>query len=79
MSNPAGGVISDHAERLLGHAIPGVEGVYDRHSYADEKRLALAKLAALIDSIVNPNASARARADQPAKAVAELFSHAERR
>lgn len=48
------GVISDHAERVLGHAIGGVEEVYDRHAYREEKRIALAKLATLIDSIVNP-------------------------
>jgi len=38
----------------MGHAIAGVEGVYDRHSYRDEKADALKRLAALIDSIVNP-------------------------
>jgi integrase len=48
------GVPREHAERVLGHTIGGVEGVYDRHKYADEKAEALAKLAALIDSIVNP-------------------------
>jgi integrase len=48
------GVASEHAERVLGHAIAGVEGIYDRHSYADEKRDALQALANLIDSIVNP-------------------------
>jgi integrase len=48
------GVSSDHAERVLGHAIGGVEGIYDRHAYKDEKRDALAKLAALIDGIVHP-------------------------
>jgi integrase len=48
------GVTSDHAERVLGHAIQGVEGVYDRHAYREEKRIALAKLAALIDGVVNP-------------------------
>jgi integrase len=48
------GVSSDHAERVLGHAIGGVEAIYDRHAYFDEKRVALAKLATLIDSIVNP-------------------------
>jgi len=48
------GVSSDHAERVLGHAIGGVEGVYDRHQYKEEKRIALAKLAALIDGILNP-------------------------
>jgi len=49
------GVRPDIAERVLGHAIRGVEGVYDRHSYRDEKAHALKALASLIDSIVNPN------------------------
>ena len=48
------GISSEHAERVLGHVIPGVEGVYDRHSYRDEKAEALRKLAALIDGIVHP-------------------------
>jgi integrase len=48
------GVAREHAERVMGHAIEGVEGVYDRHKYFDEKSAALAKLAMLIDSIVNP-------------------------
>ena len=48
------GVSSDHAERVMGHAIGGVEGIYDRHAYKDEKAMALEKLAALIDGIVNP-------------------------
>jgi integrase len=48
------GISSEHAERVLGHVIPGVEGVYDRHSYRDEKADALRRLAALIDSIVHP-------------------------
>jgi integrase len=48
------GVSSEHAERVMGHAIAGVEGVYDRHSYRDEKASALAGLAMLIDGIVNP-------------------------
>ena len=38
----------------LGHAIAGVEGVYDRHSYRDEKADALRRLAALICTIVHP-------------------------
>jgi len=42
----------DHAERVLGHAISGVEGVYDRHSYQTEKGEALAKLANLVAKIV---------------------------
>jgi integrase len=48
------GVPSDIAERVLGHAIPGVRGVYDRHSYEAEKRDALERLAALVDRILNP-------------------------
>jgi integrase len=49
------GVPSEHSERVLGHIIRGVEGIYDRHSYADEKAHALLKLAALIDEIISPN------------------------
>jgi integrase len=47
------GVAPDLAERVLGHAIPGIRGVYDRHSYAAEKADALARLATLIDAIVH--------------------------
>ena len=45
------GVRPDISERVLGHVIAGVEGTYDRHSYADEKRDALEKLAAMIERI----------------------------
>jgi integrase len=51
------GVRPDIAERCLGHAIGGVEGIYDRHAYVAEKAEALAKLAGLIDSIVTPRAN----------------------
>jgi integrase len=47
------GASSDHAERVMGHAIEGVEGVYDRHEYNDEKAEVLRRLAALVDTIVN--------------------------
>jgi integrase len=47
------GVRPDISERVLGHVIGGVEGTYDRHSYIDEKRDALEKLAAMIEHIVN--------------------------
>ena len=43
------GVRPDISERVLGHVITGVEGTYDRHSYAEEKRDALEKLAAMIE------------------------------
>jgi hypothetical protein len=44
----------DIGERVLGHVVGGVAGTYDRHAYVDEKADALARLAALIDSIVHP-------------------------
>ena len=51
------GVPSEHAERVMGHAIGGVEAIYDRHSYRDEKADALKRLAALIDAIVHPRSA----------------------
>jgi integrase len=48
------GVSSDHAERCLGHVIGGVEGVYNRHGYYDEKKRAYQALAAQIELIVSP-------------------------
>jgi integrase len=48
------GIRPDIAERVMGHAVEGVEGVYDRHSYRDEKADALKRLATLIDGIVHP-------------------------
>jgi integrase len=48
------GVRADIAERVLGHEQPGVAGVYDRHTYLEEKAEALTKLAALVRDIVNP-------------------------
>jgi integrase len=48
------GVRPDISERVLGHVIAGVEGTYDMHSYAEEKRDALEKLAAMIERILEP-------------------------
>ncbi len=42
----------DIAERVLGHAIPWVEGIYDRHDWMDEKSDALARLATHTEEIV---------------------------
>jgi integrase len=47
------GVSSEHAERVLGHVIPGVEGVYNRHAYTNETADALRRLARLIEKIVD--------------------------
>jgi hypothetical protein len=48
------GIRPDIAERVMGHAIDGVEGIYDRWHYRDEKANALRQLATLIDGIVHP-------------------------
>lgn len=47
------GVQPHIAERVLGHVQPGVAGIYDRHSYRDEKADALQRLAGLIDGIID--------------------------
>ena len=39
------GVRPDVAERVMGHAITGVEGIYNRHEYFEEKAHALRALA----------------------------------
>ena len=48
------GVSADIAERALGHAIPGIRATYDRHSFFDEKKEALERLAALVERTLNP-------------------------
>jgi hypothetical protein len=48
------GVPGDIGERVIGHVVGGVHGVYDRHSYSGEKLEALEKLAALVKSILHP-------------------------
>ena len=48
------GVANHIAERVLGHAIAGVAGVYNRHDYVAEKADALDRLARLINRIINP-------------------------
>lgn len=50
------GVDSDTAERVLGHKLQGVRGVYDRHDYAPEIAGAVEKLAAQVGLILNPPA-----------------------
>jgi integrase len=48
------GVLPHISERVLGHSMRGVEGIYDRHEYGAEKAHALESLASLIANIVNP-------------------------
>lgn len=45
------------AERVLGHVIPGVEGIYDRHGYQNEQKIALNRLADLVLRIAEQDAS----------------------
>ena len=63
------GVPSDHAERCLGHVLPGIRGTYDRHEYLAEKRRAFDALAALIDRVVNPAKNVVALAESRSKTV----------
>jgi hypothetical protein len=64
------GVPSDHAERCLGHVLPGIRGTYDRHEYLAEKRHAFEALAALIERIVSPADNVVALSESRAKVVA---------
>jgi integrase len=50
------GARPDIAERVLGHAIGGVAGIYNRHQYQQEKAHALRALASLIANILRPEA-----------------------
>jgi integrase len=47
------GVSADIAEWCLGHALPGIRGTYDKHTYIPEMLQAYEALATLIDNIVN--------------------------
>jgi hypothetical protein len=50
------GVAPHIAERVLGHALRGVEGTYDRFAYDREKAEALQRLADLVETILHPPA-----------------------
>ena len=47
------GVNPDHAERCLGHVMPGIRDNYDKHEFYDEKKQVFEVLAAQIERIVN--------------------------
>jgi integrase len=46
------GVPVDHAEKCLGHIVPGIRATYDRHAYGEEMRRAYEALASLIERII---------------------------
>jgi integrase len=50
-------VMPDIAELMLGHLLPGMRRVYDKHKYLDEKRAGFVALEREIDLILNPPAA----------------------
>jgi integrase len=52
---PKLGITPDTAERVLGHAIGGVRGVYDRHAYDEQKRHALEAWAQHVETLIGVN------------------------
>jgi integrase len=54
----AGAGVPGHvAERCLNHKLKGVEGIYDRYDYLDERREGLQKIADQLTPIINPMAN----------------------
>lgn len=51
------GIVGHVAERCLNHKLKGVEGIYDRYDYLDERRDALQKIADQLVPIINPLAN----------------------
>jgi integrase len=51
----------DIAERVLGHAQPGIQATYDRHAYREEKAQALKMLSGLIENILRDDADKKVR------------------
>ncbi|QFU20699.1 site-specific integrase [Shewanella eurypsychrophilus] len=47
------GIAGHVAERCLNHKLKGVEGIYDRHDYLEERREAHAKVAVILEPIIN--------------------------
>ncbi|KGE78552.1 tyrosine-type recombinase/integrase [Halomonas salina] len=50
----AAGVPGHVAERCLNHKLKGVEGIYDRYDYFDERKEAISKVADLLGPAINP-------------------------
>jgi integrase len=49
---PKLGITPDTAERVLGHTIGRVRGVYDRHAYDEQKRHALEAWARHVETLI---------------------------
>jgi integrase len=63
------GILPDIAERVLGHAVGGVRGIYDRHTYSKEKRRAVNHLAAAVAKILAPTLALPAPSEYPLSSV----------
>ena len=62
------GVRDEYAERCMGHALPGIQGVYNVWAYLPEKLQAYDALAGLIERIINPVDNVKAlRSGSPAR------------
>lgn len=48
------GIPQNSSGRALGHVLGGIEGIYDRSAYAEEKRRVFAALANEIGSVFRP-------------------------
>jgi len=47
------GIAGNVAERCLNHKLKGVEGIYDRHDYFEERRIAHQTVADVVEPLVN--------------------------
>jgi integrase len=51
---PAAKVDADTAERILGHALPGIRRTYDKYEYLEERSEGLRRLAEYLDGVLFP-------------------------
>ena len=49
------GIAGHVAERCLNHKLKGVEGIYDRYDYLDERKSALTQIAHILEPLINVN------------------------
>lgn len=57
------------AEKILNHKMPGVLGIYDRHDYLDEKKIALQKWDNCLQGIIYPNEKKSKVVNMPGRAI----------
>lgn len=58
------GIPAHIAERCLNHKIKGIEGIYDRHDYFEERKEALSKVAELVESTINEAPKSCSKGDE---------------